>query len=117
MVASAPPIGSKYAFSYVGNHTTDDYADALGRGIPVSLLVTQTTGMLCCDTVRMLLTLAARQAGQSPHHARRHVARARARRAARTFGLDEDVATFFATYAREKIIEMSRRVATFARKK
>ena len=29
-------------------------------------------------------------------------------------GLDEDVATIFATYARKKLIKMSCRVATFA---
>ena len=38
--------------------TTHDYADAQRRGIPCSLLVSETTGALSRDTVRLLLALA-----------------------------------------------------------
>ena len=65
-----------------------------------------------------------RQADEAEHGARtapRRQARLKAAAARQRrrlpVGLDEDVATFFATYDRKKIIEMSRRVATFARKK
>ena len=48
--------------------TTDhDYADALQRGTPVSLLVTESTGALSADTFRMLTALA-KQAGAPTTH-------------------------------------------------
>ena len=46
--------------------TSHDYADALGRGTPCTLLVTETTGALSPNTVRMLLELA--KQAKAPTH-------------------------------------------------
>ena len=48
--------------------TTDhDYADALGRGTPCTLLVTETTGALSPNTVRLLLALAKQAKAPTTH--------------------------------------------------
>ena len=47
--------------------TAHDYADAQGRGTLCSLLVSETTGALSGDTVRMLLTLAKQAKAPTTH--------------------------------------------------
>ena len=47
--------------------TTHDYADAQRRGIPCSLLVSETTGALSRDTVRLLLALAKQATAPTTH--------------------------------------------------
>jgi len=50
--------GAQQGRGWVRATTTHDYADAQRRGIPCSLLVSETTGALSRDTVRLLLALA-----------------------------------------------------------
>ena len=59
--------GEHQGTGWVRATTDHDYADALGRGTPVSLLVTESTGALSAATVRMLLALAKQASAPTTH--------------------------------------------------
>ena len=59
--------GARQGEGWVCATTDHDYADALGRGTPCTLLVTETTGALSPNTVRMLLELAKQAKAPTTH--------------------------------------------------
>ena len=59
--------GARQGHGWVRATTGHDYADALRRGIPCSLLVTETTGALSGDTVPMLCVLAKQAKAPTTH--------------------------------------------------
>ena len=66
------PGRARARYGYAPRPTNHDYADALGRGIPCTLLVTETTGALAPNTVRLLLELAKQAKAPTTHDSTRY---------------------------------------------